>query len=89
MAAIPLLRDFVVTRYINLDIGYYSRGFKDSTLPAGYTERTIYTGISLNFAQLLSDLMPENNIAYGVSSVSKYYQLPYTSFEVQNWKDRD
>ncbi len=89
MAAVPLLRDFIGTRYINLDVGYYSRGFKDNTNLETQTERKLYTGVSLNLSQLLSDLFPKSDFAYGVAAVSRYYQVPYTAYEVQGWVDHD
>lgn len=89
MAAVPFLRDFIVTRYLNLDIGYYSRGYKDPTNINGRTERTLYTGASLNLSQLIRDFFPNSDFAYGVATASRYYQVPYTSYEVQGWVDRD
>lgn len=89
MAAVPVLRDFIATRYINLDVGYYSRGYKDSVNLTAQTERTLYTGVSLNLSQLIRDFFPNSDFAYGVSTASRYYQFPYTSYEIQGWVDRD
>lgn len=89
MAAVPLLKDFIGTRYINLDVGYYSRGYKADNKIGLQTERTLYSGISLNLSQLIRDFFPKSDFAYALSTASKYYQVPYTSFEAQGWVDRD
>ena len=89
MAAIPHLRDFLPTRYLNFDVGYYSRGFKDRNNVNGRTERILFTGASLNLSQLLTDLFPRSEFAYGVSAVSRYYQVPYTSYNFIDWIDND
>jgi len=88
-AAIPLLRDFLPTRYINLDIGIYSRGYKDAQSEDEDTKRVLYTGLSLNLSQLLKDLFPKSDYAFYSSNVFKYYQPPMTGFEAQSWADRD
>ena len=89
MAAIPHLRDFLPTRYLNLDVGYFSRGYKDENNLTGRTERVLFTGASLNLSQLLTDLFPKSDFAFGVSTVSRYYQLPYTSYDFIDWVDND
>ena len=81
-AAIPALREFKLTRYINLDLGYYTRGYKSTVPSPEGPARTLYTGVSLNLTQLLRDLFPKSDYAYYTSSFFKYYQAPYTAVEV-------
>lgn len=88
MAAIPNLRDFIGTRYLNFDFGYYARGFKtDEVNPEKI--RTIFVGASINMGQLINDLFPKSDFAYGLATVSRYYQFPYSSVEIKNWDDTD
>lgn len=86
MAAIPILRDFSPTRYLNIDVGYFSRGFKDSPVDA-QLQKTLYTGLSINVSQVLRDLFPNSDSGYAVSTFSRFYQFPYTSIDVHKWKD--
>lgn len=87
MAAIPLLRDFTPTRYLNWDLGYFTRGFKDS--PVGTkTVKQFYTGVSINVSQVIRDFFPKSDAAYAVSTFSRFYQFPYTSLDVQTWKEK-
>jgi len=88
MAAIPTLRDFIGTRYLNMDLGYYARGFK-TTDPHEEKVRTLFVGASINMGQLIHDLFPKSEFAYGVSAVTRYYQLPYTSVEIKSWDIKD
>jgi hypothetical protein len=87
-AAIPVLRDFVGTRYINFDIGGYSRGYKDSSSD-DLTRRVLYTGFSLNLTQVLRDLFPKSDYSYHTANFLKYYQPPLTGFEALSGIDRD
>ncbi|MFA6238023.1 MAG: DUF2279 domain-containing protein [Bacteriovorax sp.] len=87
LAAIPVLRDFTPTRYLNLDLGYYTRGFKDS--PEGTkTLKQVYTGVSINVSQVLRDFFPKSDAAYAVSTFSRFYQFPYTSLDIKKWKEK-
>jgi hypothetical protein len=84
MAAVPKLRDFNVTKYFNLDLGYYARGFKTEEVnPAKI--RTVFVGASINMGQLIHDFWPKSDFSYGAAAVTRYYQLPYTSVELQTW----
>ena len=78
-AAIPTLRDFKPTRYINLDFGYYTRGYQ---VPEATNRRVPYIGASINFSQLLKDFFPKSDYTYYGASVLKYYQAPYTGVEL-------
>lgn len=89
MAAIPGVKDFVGTRYLNLDLGYMSRGYKTTNANNTETVRHLYTGVSINFSQLLKDLFPNSEFAQGAAAVTRYYQLPYSSIELTKWDDRD
>lgn len=78
-AALPVLGEFKPTRYINLDLGYYTRGYQ---VPEATNRRIPYIGASINFSQLLKDFFPNSDYAYYTSSVLKYYQAPYTGVEL-------
>ncbi len=81
-AGVPTLKDWVGTRYINLDLGYYTRGygsFRSAQIPP---TRSTFVGVSLNFSQLLKDLYPRSDFAFYTASFFKYYQLPYISNEI-------
>ncbi len=88
MAAIPYLNEVYPLRYVNLDLGYYSRGFVDSAKGAE-VKRELFVGLSLNVDQLLRDIFPHSTVAKGVGTFSQYYQIPGTGYEVQSWRDHD
>lgn len=87
MAAVPVLRDFTPTRYVNLDVGYLSRGFKDSPVGTKLVKK-VYTGVSINVSQLLRDFFPKSDFSYAVSTFSRFYQFPYTSLDTVSWKEK-
>lgn len=89
-AAIPLLRTNPITKYVNFDIGMYTRGstrFNDDGTQG--IDRTIFYGASLNITQLLQDLFPKNDYTYYASRLTKYYQPRGTGFAVDKWTDDD
>ena len=88
MGAIPFLREIYPLRYVNLDIGYYSRGFVKSSLTE-QVKREIFLGISLNINQLLHDIFPSSSTADQIGTISKYYQIPKTGLELNSWRDYD
>lgn len=88
-AAIPVLRELKITRYLNFDFGFYSRGYKVENSDINATKREIFTGFSLNLTQLLRDFFPKSGFAYHTSNFLRYYQPPFTGFEANSWQDRD
>jgi hypothetical protein len=84
-SAVPILHTLPLIRYLNFDIGFYSRGFEDPEEKYDYTKREIFTGFSLNLTQLLQDLYPLNDYSYYGGQVFKYYQPPFTGFEMINF----
>jgi len=69
-------------RLVSIDFGYYTKGYTryDSGRYPDGKERDIFVGISINSAQLLSELWPDSrrNLAYTVShTILDYYHPPY------------
>lgn len=87
-AAIPVLRSNYLTRYINFDVGMYSRAFLDSSHQLS-SARTVYMGLSFNITQLLQDVFPKSDYAYYASRFTKYYQPRGTGAAIDKWTDSD
>ncbi|MDH4468228.1 MAG: DUF2279 domain-containing protein [Bacteriovoracaceae bacterium] len=88
-AAIPFLRSNYLTRYLNFDLGMYSRGTNATADSPQNSTRTLYVGFSLNLTQALQDLFPDSDYAYYGSRVTKYYQPRGTGVAFDKWTDRD
>jgi hypothetical protein len=88
LAAIPQLSEWYPFRYLNLDLGYYSRGYVGRSNGVE-VKREIFLGVSLNMDRVFRDLFPKNTFARYFGTFSKYYQIPGTGYEVKSWRDRD
>lgn len=79
---IPLLRKYALARYLELAIGYGSRGYQPGN--GGFERsRHLYFGISLNMSEVLSRTVFRNNQKPGriqriTDTTLKYIQLPGT-----------
>ena len=78
-SGIEALNEHWATRYLNLDFGYYSRGYKaDESNPGSLPElfkRNAFVGMSINLAKLLE---PKSSVA---GTIFKYYQTPFNAVE--------
>lgn len=77
------LKEHWATRYLNLDVGYYSRGYKaDKSNPGSDPNlfgRNIFAGMSLNLSALLE---PKSSVA---GTIFKYYQTPFNAVELKKF----
>ncbi|GBE03216.1 hypothetical protein BMS3Abin09_00128 [bacterium BMS3Abin09] len=60
-------------KYLEIHLGYFSRGYGDATGTYDNESRNIYAGIGLNISKILNDLSHKKT-----AKVFNYYQLPYT-----------
>lgn len=70
-------------RYVNFDIGYYSRGYN----PAKYFQsrtRNLYIGFSVNLTTVFGDLLPVGYISSSLQSLGNYLHFPY-DYEVEEY----
>lgn len=83
-SGIPTLRDNPVLRYLELAVGYGTRGYQPTDGTGTQPRyRNLYYGISLNLSQLLDDWVFKNQEAYRTSqqvteTVLEYLQMPGT-----------
>jgi hypothetical protein len=82
-AAVPALNQSRPLRYLELDIGYGSRGYRPDEGPGAGRSRHAYLGISLNVAEILDDtLFKENRNSRArriTGTVLEYVQIPGTA----------
>ncbi len=79
----PTIRDIVWTRYLEIAIGYGTRGYQ----PTDGTDtqpkyRNLYYGVSLNLSQLLNDWVFKNDhtpLQTVTENMSEYLQMPGTT----------
>lgn len=81
-AGIPALQHTVVLRYLELAVGYGSRGY-ESRNPADHS-RHVYVGLSLNLSQILNDTVFRgerhgDGAQRTTDTFLKYVQVPGTS----------
>lgn len=82
-SGIGTLKEHWATRYLNLDFGYYTRGYKnDKANPDNNPElfdRSFFMGMSLNLSKLFET-------KYTVAStIFKYYQTPFNSVQFDEY----
>ncbi len=74
-------------RLLSIDVGWYTRGYTKydkGRYPDG-KERDIFIGVSINSAQLLSEIWPASSRGTGYKvahTALEYYQLPYDRLPV-------
>lgn len=88
MSGIPVMRDYWYTRYFNLDVGYYTRGYDDdinnpSHDPLLY-KRNIFIGMSVNLWKLFEDPNPKGTWNTLLGSLFKYVQTPLNAYEIHS-----
>ena len=90
-SGVPLLRKHTLLRYLELAVGYGTRGYQptDGT-GSQQTERNVYYGLSLNLSQLLGDTVfknqqrKKNRIQKVTENVLEYLQMPGTALLFKN-----
>lgn len=60
-------------KYLEIHLGYFSRGYGDTSGTYSSTSRDIYAGVGLNVSKILKDFSFNKT-----ARVFNYYQLPYT-----------
>ncbi|MFZ4715308.1 MAG: DUF2279 domain-containing protein [Bacteriovoracaceae bacterium] len=77
------LAEHWATKFVNLDVGYYSRGYKGdpgnpNKDPEKFT-RNMFLGLSLNLSEIFDG---KSKVA---STIFKYYQTPYNAVQVKKF----
>lgn len=82
-SGIRVLNEYWYTRYLNLDFGYYSRGYKaDKSNPGSDPDlfgRNLFIGMSINLSKLFE---PRSLLA---GTVFKYYQTPFNAVDLHRF----
>ena len=81
---IPRLREVPVLRYLELQVGYNTRGYEPNDGEMNDPHRRIYYGIGINLSRLLSDTvfrggLKGGKIQRGTDTVLEYLQVPWTA----------
>jgi hypothetical protein len=81
---IPRLRKVPVLRYLELQVGYNTRGYEPNDGETNDPHRRIYYGIGINLSRLLSDTvfrgdLKGGKIQRGADTVLEYLQIPWTA----------
>ena len=71
-------------RYINLDFGFFSRGYYPSKYYDSET-RNYFFGISANFSILSGELLPAGYLSSTMQTIFNYYHLPW-DIEAKKWE---
>ncbi len=82
LAGIPYL-SLTPLRYFNIDVGYYTRGYRPAVIYNSRT-RNVFLGISANFTIGFGDLLPAGYASSAVQTFFNYYHPP-CDLEVKKW----
>jgi len=82
LGGIPYL-SLTPLRYVNIDFGYYTRGYRHSDEYPSRT-RNIFIGLSFNFTIGFGDLLPVGYLSSALQSVFNYYHPPL-GWEAKKW----
>lgn len=92
-AGLPQWRNHPLLRYLELGIGYGTRGYsKDGDIPPGQRERNLYVGVSLNLSALLDDKVFKRQGSDGrtqraVDTFLEFVQVPGTGVALKRSLD--
>jgi hypothetical protein len=70
-------------RYVNVDLGYYSKGYYNDDFK--YSTREMYLGFSINFSMAFGDLLPVGYTSAFLQTTFNYIHLPW-DLEAKNWE---
>jgi hypothetical protein len=77
---IPVLREKWYTRYLTLDVGYFTRGYKPDHTSGPMRDMNNSQwwsyGMGINLGSLITDLAPNSKIAKVMGSITKYWVPP-------------
>lgn len=80
-SGIPALNQSAPLRYLELAVGYGSRGYGDA--PAAQRERRVYVGVSLNLSGILDDTLfrkdRDSRAARATRTALEFFQVPGTA----------
>ena len=82
LGGIPYL-SLTPLRYINIDVGYYTRGYRHSVYYPSRS-RNIFLGFSVNFTIAFGDLLPVGYTSSSLQSLFNYYHPPW-DYEAKVW----
>ena len=71
-------------RYFNIDVGYYSRGYRPALLYNSRT-RNVFLGVSVNFTIAFGDLLPVGYTSSTTQTFFNYYHPPW-DYEAKVWE---
>ncbi len=78
---VPRLRDVPIARYLELQVGYNTRGYEPNDGVKIDPHRRIYYGVGINLSRLLSDTvfrgdLKGGKIQRGTDTVLEFFQVP-------------
>jgi hypothetical protein len=81
---VPRLRDVPLVRYVELLVGYNTRGYEPNDGTMNDPHRRIYYGVGINLSRLLSDTvfrgdLKGGKIERGTDTVLEYLEVPWTA----------
>ena len=81
---VPRLREIPVVRYLELQVGYNTRGYEPNDGAKNDPHRRIYYGIGINLSRLLSDTVFRGDLKGGkvqraTDTVLEFLEVPWTA----------
>lgn len=81
---VPRLREIPIARYLELQVGYNTRGYEPNDGVKNDPHRRIYYGVGINLSRLLSDTafrgdLKGGKIQRGMDTVIEFLEVPWTA----------
>lgn len=83
---IPWLKDHWATRYLTLDFGFYTRGYKPDFRPYEDDVQYYSIGLGLNLGSIIFESNPTSNFYQTLGTMTKYWIPPGVTHAV--WKKK-
>jgi hypothetical protein len=79
LAGLPYIGDTFL-QYLQMDFGYYTRGYWFSDSTYDYQTRHMYIGFAINLSRVSEKALPRGGFRSFFTTLFKYYHAPYTSY---------
>ena len=79
LAGIPYIRNTFL-QFVQIDFGYYTRGYWFSDSTYDYKTRHMYIGFAINLSRVSEKALPRGGFRSFFTTLFKYYHAPYTSY---------
>lgn len=85
LGALPRVRDFYASRFIDLSLGFETRNYAPESQSMAPRRQTQFIGLTLNMQGVLSELLPDSRGRRVGRGIFEVYALPYTTLRAYDY----